>query len=130
VLQTHPDITGSLAAQSDLEAVDGVDGRIAGGRATYDYDTRIWSKAHVHKLVSNLVRQIKRLNYRRRAYAQFAQCAQRKIRVDFSCESTVFLNYNVIATNSLGVHGKLPVSPRMFGFDQRFPGMDMGESLD
>jgi hypothetical protein len=58
-MQAHPNMTGCLAAQSNLKAVNGVDGWIACRRTPYDDYARFWSKAHVHKLVSNLVGQIK-----------------------------------------------------------------------
>lgn len=50
---------GSFAAQGDFEPIDGVDGWITSGRAAHDDYVRVWSKAHVHEVVSNLVGQIK-----------------------------------------------------------------------
>jgi hypothetical protein len=60
---------GSLMAQGDLEAVNGVDGWVACGSAPYDHYARFWSKAHMHQVVSDLVRQVKCFNYRGRANA-------------------------------------------------------------
>ncbi len=68
----HADEAGRLSAQGDLESIHGVDGWITGGRATHDDYARVWSKAHVHEVMSNLVGQIKGFNDSRCANAQFA----------------------------------------------------------
>jgi len=53
------DKAGGFAAQGDFESIDGVNGWITSGRAAHDDYARVWSKAHVHEVVSNLVGQIK-----------------------------------------------------------------------
>ena len=64
-------------AESDLHAVDGVDGGVAGGGAAQGSDQGIGDKAHMHQVVLHGFRQIEGHQDPGFADVQFAQHAHR-----------------------------------------------------
>jgi hypothetical protein len=61
---TNADRTGRFASQSDFKTIDVVDGWIACRCPTYDDDSRFGNYAHVHEVMSYLVRKVQGLDDR------------------------------------------------------------------